>query len=74
MFRVLTGLLWTALTLPPSVLAFGGNPEKTSGWQTPPKEAMEVLHAPRLPQVWTSPTGERSDQGDTFFSKFSWVF
>ena len=29
-----------------------------TGWQTPPEEVMQVLHAPRLPWVWTSPTGE----------------
>jgi dipeptidyl aminopeptidase/acylaminoacyl peptidase len=29
-----------------------------SNWKTPPKEVMDVLHAPQLPWVWTSPTGE----------------
>ncbi len=29
-----------------------------AGWQTPPEEIMKVLHAPELPLVWTSPTGE----------------
>jgi len=27
-------------------------------WQSPPEELLEVLHAPQLPWVWTSPTGE----------------
>ncbi len=27
-------------------------------WQSPPKELLEVLHAPQLPWVWTAPTGE----------------
>jgi dipeptidyl aminopeptidase/acylaminoacyl peptidase len=27
-------------------------------WQSPPKELLEVLHAPQLPLVWTAPTGE----------------
>jgi dipeptidyl aminopeptidase/acylaminoacyl peptidase len=29
-----------------------------SNWKTPPKEIMDVLHAPQLPWVFTSPTGE----------------
>jgi dipeptidyl aminopeptidase/acylaminoacyl peptidase len=29
-----------------------------NGWQSPPDDIMEVLHAPRLPWVWTAPTGE----------------
>ncbi len=28
-----------------------------SDWKTPPKEVLDVLHAPALPWVWTSPTG-----------------
>jgi dipeptidyl aminopeptidase/acylaminoacyl peptidase len=27
-------------------------------WQSPPEELLEVLHTPRLPRVWTAPTGE----------------
>ena len=27
-------------------------------WQTPSENIMQVLHAPQLPWVWTSPTGE----------------
>ncbi|MEM6931001.1 MAG: hypothetical protein AAF602_28965, partial [Myxococcota bacterium] len=26
-------------------------------WQSPPQEVLEVLHAPRLPWVWTAPSG-----------------
>jgi dipeptidyl aminopeptidase/acylaminoacyl peptidase len=29
-----------------------------AGWQQPPREVLEVLHAPSLPRVWVSPTGE----------------
>lgn len=28
------------------------------GWQAPPENIMKVLHAPDLPRIWTSPTGE----------------
>lgn len=28
------------------------------GWRQPPAEIMEVLHAPRKPMAWTSPSGE----------------
>jgi len=34
------------------------NQRSATEWQKPPKEIMEVLHAPKLPAVWTSPTGE----------------
>lgn len=27
-------------------------------WRSPPEDLLEVLHAPRLPMVWTAPTGE----------------
>ena len=29
-----------------------------SHWKSPPQEVLDVLHAPQLPYVWTSPTGE----------------
>jgi dipeptidyl aminopeptidase/acylaminoacyl peptidase len=32
--------------------------EPTDSWQQPADDIMEVLHAPQLPWVWTSPTGE----------------
>ncbi|MBD79746.1 MAG: peptidase [Crocinitomicaceae bacterium] len=32
------------------------NSEK--GWQSPPQDILDVLNAPKLPWVWTSPTGE----------------
>lgn len=32
--------------------------EPVTGWQSPPADILEVLHAPQLPWVWTSPTGE----------------
>lgn len=28
-----------------------------SNWKSPPKEVLDVLHAPQLPWSWTSPTG-----------------
>lgn len=34
------------------------NKQSLNTWQTPPNEIMDVLHAPQLPWVWTSPTGE----------------
>ncbi len=33
-------------------------PPPAAGWQSPPDEVLEVLHAPQLPSAWTSPTGE----------------
>ncbi len=32
--------------------------QPAAGWQSPPEELLEVLRAPRLPSVWTAPTGE----------------
>jgi dipeptidyl aminopeptidase/acylaminoacyl peptidase len=29
-----------------------------TGWQAPPENIMKVLHAPKLPWIWTAPTGE----------------
>ena len=37
---------------------FASEEASKTTWQQPPQEIMEVLHAPRLPSVWTSPTGE----------------
>lgn len=34
------------------------NEDTVDGWQTPPGEILEVLHAPQLPRAWSSPTGE----------------
>jgi dipeptidyl aminopeptidase/acylaminoacyl peptidase len=34
------------------------NLQPATGWQSPPEELLEVLHAPQLPWVWTAPTGE----------------
>ncbi len=55
-FRVLPAI--TAMAI--SLVAEAGedSPQPRNRWQTPPKEVMEVLHAPRLPSVWTAPTGE----------------
>ena len=33
-------------------------PPPVSNWKAPPKEVLDVLHAPRLPQAWTAPKGE----------------
>jgi dipeptidyl aminopeptidase/acylaminoacyl peptidase len=33
------------------------SPQPAIGWQSPPEDLLEVLHAPQLPWVWTSPTG-----------------
>ena len=38
------------------VPAAGQDPD--AGWQTPPEAVKKVLHAQRLPMIWTAPTGE----------------
>ncbi len=44
------------------LISYGQTPtdknQTSNTWQTPPSEIMDVLHAPQLPWVWTSPTGE----------------
>jgi len=35
-----------------------GSAPPESNWKSPPKEVLDVLHAPQLPRVWTSPPGE----------------
>ncbi len=54
MLRVVTTLVVALLMAAP--VADAAQP--VTGWQTPPEEIMKVLHAPQLPWVWTSPTGE----------------
>ncbi len=56
MFRVVISLIAAVFMMAPA--ANGAGTETATGWQTPPEEVMEVLHAPQLPRVWTSPTGE----------------
>jgi dipeptidyl aminopeptidase/acylaminoacyl peptidase len=58
MFRALNVLTAVVLTLAPTIESAGATPQSETGWRQPPEEVMEVLHAPRLPSVWTSPTGE----------------
>lgn len=37
--------------------ADGAERQPVTGWQSPPEDVLEVLHAPQLPQVWTAPGG-----------------
>jgi len=57
MRRALTSLIAATLLAVPVAYAGGDAPRPPTGWQTPPKEILEVLHAPQLPWVWTSPSG-----------------
>jgi hypothetical protein len=54
MFRFVTSLVAALMMMAPIADAA----QLDTGWQTPPEEVMKVLHAPQLPWVWTSPTGE----------------
>ena len=58
MSRVLTVLSAVVVTLAPSIAAADETQQSNTGWQKPPAEVMEVLHAAQLPSVWTAPTGE----------------
>ena len=58
MLRLLTPFAAALCLSSPSsaTVAPAQDPGKT--WQRPPEEILRVLHAPRLPSVWTAPTGE----------------
>ena len=66
MSRVLIVLTALLLTLATTVEAAGAPQQSKTGWRKPPEEVMEVLHAPRLPSVWTAPTGEYLLLADPF--------
>ena len=58
MFRLLIGLTVLALTSATFIGAEDGAFQPATGWQSPPADVLEVLHAPQLPSVWTAPSGE----------------
>jgi dipeptidyl aminopeptidase/acylaminoacyl peptidase len=49
--------LLAAAFLVTNIVAADVASQETTGWQQPPADIMEVLHAPQLPRVWTNPTG-----------------
>jgi dipeptidyl aminopeptidase/acylaminoacyl peptidase len=58
MFRFSIGFKLAALLTATFAGTSGGAAEPSTTWQKPPADVLEVLHAPRLPSVWTAPTGE----------------
>jgi len=58
MVRRLTWLTIAMLMLATSAAAAGGKNAAATGWRSPDPDILEVLHAPRLPMVWTAPSGE----------------
>ncbi len=57
MLRFVSRLATLALTLVPLTAAHADALRPATGWRQPPPEVMEVLHAPQLPWVFSSPTG-----------------
>jgi dipeptidyl aminopeptidase/acylaminoacyl peptidase len=57
MLRVVSRLATLALTLAPLAAAHDDALRPASGWRQPPPEVLEVLHAPQLPWVFSSPAG-----------------
>ena len=47
-----------ALIVAAGAVAQESDPQDGTGWMQPSEDILEVLHAPSLPRVWTSPTGE----------------
>jgi dipeptidyl aminopeptidase/acylaminoacyl peptidase len=58
MFRRLIGFTIAALMMVTFAGVARGAPQPDNGWQSPPADVLEVLHAPQLPWVWTAPSGE----------------
>jgi dipeptidyl aminopeptidase/acylaminoacyl peptidase len=58
MSRLMTGLTFALLMMATTATADDGAAPAGTPWQSPPADILEVLHAPQLPWVWTSPTGE----------------
>jgi len=54
----LLALAAVACGIAANATAIEDSQQPASGWQSPPDEVLEVLHAQQLPWVWTSPTGE----------------
>lgn len=57
-FKLVFLLLFTFLSLNTFAQNNLKQGEKDNNWQKPPKEIMDVLNAPLLPSVWTSPNGK----------------
>ena len=55
---ILLVLMLVALVMAASAGVSGDSLQPATGWQSPPEDLLEVLHAPQLPWVWTAPTGE----------------
>lgn len=49
---------------PDEVAQADAAPPAESNWKAPPQAVLDVLHAPLLPNVWTSPTAEHMLLGD----------
>jgi dipeptidyl aminopeptidase/acylaminoacyl peptidase len=54
----LTELTFAALMMATIATAGAADLPATAGWQSPADDILAVFHAPELPMVWTSPTGE----------------
>jgi dipeptidyl aminopeptidase/acylaminoacyl peptidase len=55
MRRFLTRFALAAVATASLAAAEGGEQQPVNGWQSPPDDILEVLHAPQLPLVWTAP-------------------
>lgn len=55
--KILTLLILLFLCLISNIQAQNDQLNSVTGWQSPPEDIMKVLYAPKLPWVWTSPSG-----------------
>ena len=55
--RVVSRLVFASLIAAPFAAAAADAPRSATGWQQPSPEVLEVLHAPQLPWVFSSPSG-----------------
>lgn len=55
MRRFLTRFALAVIATASLAAADGGERQPVTGWQSPPEDILEVLHAPQLPRAWMAP-------------------
>jgi len=58
MLRLMIGTMFLMVMMTSHVGARDATLQPAAAWHSPADDILDVLHAPQLPRVWTSPTGE----------------
>ncbi len=59
--------LLITLTISITLIAYSQNEEDQNQWKSPSQDILDVLYAPQLPWVWTSPTGKHLVMADPIY-------